>query len=170
MSCYAVWFCIRMLGDLIVRGLRACLMKPVLFNVLRLNPLISFLMKSKWSIGIALKTEYGKSTAVIIFRSEEGQSPRAIALQLNELLRGMVLYSDAWGFDSSWIARLFDEAGLIQRFKVESINKLFNEEQMEHWNRTKDRVWKEHGSNYRHRAAQDVSVIQETYNRIAKLV
>lgn len=100
---------------------------------------------------------------------EEGQSPRAIALQLNELLRGMVLYSDAWGFDSSWIARLFDEASLIQRFKVESINKLFNEEQMEHWNRTKDQVWKEHGSNYRHRAAQDVSVIQETYNRIAKL-
>lgn len=100
---------------------------------------------------------------------EEGQSPRAIALQLNELLKGMVLYSDAWGFDSSWVARLFDEAGLVQRFKVESINKLFNEAQMEHWNYIKEQVWLEHGNNYRHRAAQDVSVLQETFNRIAQL-
>lgn len=100
---------------------------------------------------------------------DEGLSPRAIALQLNDLLRGMVLYSDAWGFDSSWVARLFDEAGLVQRFKVESINKLFNEAQMEHWNYIKEEVWQEHGNNHRHRAAQDVSVLQETYNRIAKL-
>ena len=97
---------------------------------------------------------------------EEGLSPRAIALQLNELLRGMVMYSDAWGFDSSWIARLFDEAGLVQRFKVESINKLFSEDQMEHWNRIKDQVWSERGTNHRHRAAQDVSVIQETFKRV----
>ena len=100
---------------------------------------------------------------------EEGEPAHTIALQLNELLRGMTLYSDAWGFDSSWIARLFDEAGFVQRFKVESINKLFNEEQMEHWNRIKDQVWTEHGSTHRHRAAQDVSVIQETFNRVTQI-
>lgn len=100
---------------------------------------------------------------------KEGQSVETIALQLNDLLRGMVLYSDAWGFDSSWVARLFDEAGFVQRFRVESINKLLNETQMEHWTRTKEQVWSEFGINYRHRAAQDVSVLQETYKRIEKL-
>lgn len=98
--------------------------------------------------------------------NSEGQNPRAVAIQLNELLRGKTLYSDAWGFDSSWLAKLFDEAGLIQRFKIDSINKLLSEEQMERWSEAKDEVWLERGKKNRHRAASDVVVIQETYLRV----
>ena len=76
---------------------------------------------------------------------------------------------DPTGWYGMKIARLFDEAGFVQRFRVESINKLLNETQMEHWTRTKEQVWSEFGINYRHRAAQDVSVLQETYRRIEKL-
>lgn len=99
---------------------------------------------------------------------EKGESPRAIAIKMNELLSGQVLYSDAWGFDSSWLAKLFDEAGLIQRFRIESINKLLTEEQMEVWNEIKDLVWQEKGIKTRHRAASDVRVLQETYCRVVQ--
>lgn len=97
---------------------------------------------------------------------KEGKSPREIALILNEMLRGQTLYSDAWGFDSSWLGKLFDEAGLVQRFRMESINKLLNEEQMEAWSHTKDEIWQERGTRTRHRAASDVLVLQETFLRV----
>ena len=97
---------------------------------------------------------------------DEGETPRQVAQQLNTLLRGKILYSDAWGFDSSWLGKLFDEAGIVQRFRVETINKLLSETQMEHWNRIKDQVWNERGVSTRHRAASDVTVLQETFKRI----
>ncbi len=98
----------------------------------------------------------------------EGMSIEEIALKLNELLRGQTLYSDAWSFDSSWIGRLFDSAGIVQRFRIETINKLLKPEQVEHWHPTKEAVLTELGLKA-HRAAIDVQVLQETYLRISKL-
>ena len=98
----------------------------------------------------------------------EGMSIEEIALKLNELLRGQILYSDAWSFDSSWIGRLFDSAGIVQRFRIETINKLLKPEQVEFWHPTKEAVLKELGLKA-HRAAIDVQVLQETYVRISKL-
>ena len=95
----------------------------------------------------------------------EGMSIEEIALKLNEILRGQTLYSDAWSFDSSWIGRLFDEAELVQRFRIETINKLLDYEQMESWQGTKESLWEELEVN-RHRAANDVKVLQETFRRV----
>ena len=41
-----------------------------------------------------------------------GQPVRQVAEQLNELLLYKIVYSDAWGHDQSWLALLFDAAGL----------------------------------------------------------
>ena len=98
----------------------------------------------------------------------EGMSIEDIALKLNELLRGKTLYSDAWGFDSSWIGRLFDSAGIVQRFRLDTINKLLKPEQVEFWHPTKEAVLQELGLKA-HRAAIDVQVLQETYVRIARM-
>lgn len=95
----------------------------------------------------------------------EGCSPREVALRLNDALRGKTLYSDAWSFDTSWLGRLFNEAELIQRFRLETINRLLSPEQMEAWHDTKKSLWCEMGIN-RHRAANDVRVLQETYLRV----
>jgi|TARA_B100000749_G_C18398643_1_gene453674 hypothetical protein len=96
---------------------------------------------------------------------EEGMTPREVALKMNEILRGKTLYSDAWSFDSSWMGRLFDEAELVQRFRIETINKLLTAEQMEAWHDTKKSLW--HTMNIeRHRAANDVQVLQETFLRV----
>ena len=98
---------------------------------------------------------------------EEGSTPREIALLLNEKLRGQTLYSDAWSFDSSWIGRLFDEAELVQRFRIETINKLLEPAEMERWHDTKKSLWNDFGLE-RHRAANDVRVLQETFQRVTK--
>mgnify|MGYP007000051357 len=79
---------------------------------------------------------------------------REVALLLNEKLRGQTLYSDAWSFDSSWIGRLFDEAELVQRFRIETINKLLEPAEMERWHDTKKSLWSDFGLE-RHRAAND---------------
>ncbi|MBE0483514.1 MAG: hypothetical protein IBX52_08450 [Bacterioplanes sp.] len=96
---------------------------------------------------------------------QEGLTPRETALKLNQLLHGKVLYSDAWSFDSSWIGRIFDEADLVQRFRIDTINSLLSPEQMEQWHATKKSLWHELGID-RHRAANDVQVLQETYQRL----
>ncbi|MEC8443600.1 MAG: hypothetical protein VXZ05_05305 [Pseudomonadota bacterium] len=96
----------------------------------------------------------------------DGLSVRDVALLLNEHLFGKTLYSDAWSFDSSWIGRLFDEADLVQRFRIETINKRLSMEEMERWADTKADLWDELAVN-RHRAANDVRVLQETFLRVA---
>ena len=98
---------------------------------------------------------------------EDGLTAREIALKMNELLRGKTLYSDAWSFDSSWIGRLFDEAELVQRFRIETVNKLLSQEQMEAWHDTKQHLWDELDVG-RHRAANDVKVLQETFIRVTE--
>lgn len=96
---------------------------------------------------------------------KEGHSAREVAIALNELLRGQTLYSDAWSFDSSWVGRLYDEAEIVQRFRMDTINKLLNEEQMMAWDVMKKQVISDLGMDM-HRAANDVKVLQETYKRI----
>jgi hypothetical protein len=100
--------------------------------------------------------------------SSEGVCIEDIALKLNEILVGKTLYSDAWSFDSSWIGRLFDSAGIVQRFRIETINKLLKPEQIEFWHPTKETVLEELGLKA-HRAGIDVQVLQETYLRIASM-
>jgi len=99
---------------------------------------------------------------------EHGKTPREVAMQLNDLLKGQVLFSDAWSFDSSWIGRLFDEAGLVQRFKIDTLNRLLTEEEMTRWSDTKDAIIAELGLPL-HRAANDVEILKATFKRVKGL-
>ena len=95
----------------------------------------------------------------------EGKTPREVALFLNELLKGQVLFSDAWSFDSSWIGRLFDEADLVQRFKIDTLNRLLTEDEMARWSDTKDATIESLGLPL-HRAANDVKILRATFEKI----
>ena len=95
----------------------------------------------------------------------EGMSIEDIALKLNDMLRGQTLYSDAWSFDSSWLGRLYDEAEIVQRFKVDTLMRLLNEDELARWSDTKDAVAQELELDL-HRAANDVQVLSETFKRI----
>ena len=99
------------------------------------------------------------------YLQEHGKTPREVAIFLNDLCSGLTLYSDAWSFDSSWLGRLFDEAEIIQRFKLDTLTRLLSEDDMSVWSDTKDAMVKQLGLEM-HRAANDVMLLRETYKKI----
>ncbi|SFX29046.1 hypothetical protein [Marinospirillum alkaliphilum] len=98
----------------------------------------------------------------------EGLPPVEVADWLNTELRGLTVFSDSWGFDSSWIALLFDEAERLQMFRVETLNKLLSEKQLVDWGKTKQQVLEELNL-VRHRAADDAFMLQRTLRRVLKV-
>ena len=56
-----------------------------------------------------------------------GRSPQAVARMLNDDLAGQTVYCDGWAHDYPWLAALFDEAGLLPDFKLESVRRLLDE-------------------------------------------
>jgi len=95
----------------------------------------------------------------------QGGEPVAVARELNELLAGQTVYSDGWGADRSWLARLFDEAGLPQRFRLDSIYGLLDEQELSAWPQRRDQVSQWTGL-VPHRAGTDALLIQHTYLHI----
>jgi len=85
-----------------------------------------------------------------------------IAQTLNRDLNGKVLYSDAWGNDSSWLGLLFDAADKPMQFRINTIRSILTEEQAALWHETKERVI-ETSSLKRHRASSDAAILQKTY-------
>ncbi|WP_342769746.1 hypothetical protein [Marinospirillum perlucidum] len=97
---------------------------------------------------------------------EEGLSAREVALWLNEELQGETVYSDSWGFDSSWLALLFHHAGCMQRFRIDTLNKLLSEKQLAAWGQIKQQVLDDLHL-VRHRAADDAYMLQRTFRMTA---
>ena len=97
-----------------------------------------------------------------------GQSSLEVAKQLNQWLTGELVYSDAWGNDSSWLALLFDCAGIPQQFKLESLRRLLSEQQVEHWHVVKDQIIAENNFS-RHRASTDALILQKTFCQTADM-
>lgn len=96
---------------------------------------------------------------------EQGKTVREVAIFLNDLCRGQTLYSDAWSFDSSWLGRLFDEAEIVQRFKLDTLMRLLTESELARWSDTKDAMAKVLALEL-HRAANDVQLLSETFKKI----
>lgn len=92
----------------------------------------------------------------------EGQSPRHVADELNELLAGQTVYSDGWGVDRTWLSLLFYEANVLQGFKLDSIYGLLTESQWENWSKQRDEVLQLTGM-IPHRAGTDALIIQKTF-------
>ena len=97
-----------------------------------------------------------------------GRPVTEVAACLNELLAGAVVYTDAWGMDSSWVALLFERARQRQGFRLEAIAGLLDDEQKAVWADCKLRVRAEM-SLTRHRASADALVIQQALTRTNRL-
>jgi hypothetical protein len=94
----------------------------------------------------------------------QGHDVRDIARLLNDQLQGLDVYSDAWGNDQTWIARLFDAAEQRQLFRVRHLRQLMTDEQVHAWDRVKSQVTTEMGL-ARHRASMDARILQTTFTR-----
>lgn len=91
-----------------------------------------------------------------------GLAPEIVARKLNDLLAGRVIYTDAWGVDSSWLGLLHERAQIPARYRLESLSTLLDEAQREHWGELKARARHELGMT-RHRASADALVLQHAY-------
>lgn len=92
-----------------------------------------------------------------------GTSGVEMCHELNEFLSGQTAYSDGWVVDSPWVIKLFERAGVKMSFHLSSLEMILNENQMNLWHTTKDKVINKLQLK-RHRASNDALIIQQTFN------
>lgn len=92
-----------------------------------------------------------------------------VATGLNQLLGCNTVYSDAWGYDQSWIALLFDAAGMLPTFRIDHILSLMDEHQLSLWDDARAEVETKLALE-RHRASADAKIIQQTYLRTRQML
>ncbi len=93
---------------------------------------------------------------------KHGKRVGEVAAQLNDMLEGQTVYSDAWGNDMSWLSLLFHHADINQHFTIDSLHSLLSIEQQQMWDRTRQQVMDEFALT-RHRASSDARILQMTY-------
>tara|TARA_R110001592_G_C13159388_1_gene748791 strand:- start:1221 stop:1739 length:519 start_codon:yes stop_codon:yes gene_type:complete len=115
---------------------------------------------SSWNVDA--EKVHGIDRSILFIR---GKPIVEVAHWLNMNLQGETIYSDAWMNDMCWLGRLFDEAEVVQTFKLESLLSLLTEDEREQWAENYQQVLSE-TKLIRHRASTDAKLIQETYLRI----
>lgn len=88
-----------------------------------------------------------------------GLPAAAVCQRLNQDLRGLTVYSDAWNHDLCWLHRLFEAVGVAPSFRLESILTLLTEDEAQHWSTMLHAVHRDIAGT-RHRASTDAAVIQ----------
>jgi len=94
-----------------------------------------------------------------------GRPVNEVARLLNDRLRGQTLYTDAWGHDYAWLSALFEEAGVVPLFRLDSLRKLLTDDEAARWKRAKEQITGEF-SVARHRASVDAWLLQQTWLRL----
>jgi hypothetical protein len=97
-----------------------------------------------------------------------GRDPAEVCAQLDSALRGRTLYSDAWSYDHSWLHLLYDAAGRVPTFRLDSVRSLLDEDQVAAWHPTRDAVRREIDG-ARHRASVDALIVQVALCRIKRI-
>jgi len=100
--------------------------------------------------------------------SAHGRPLADVARELNLKAAGLTLFTDAWGNDYPWLAKLFDAADLPMRFTIESSRKLLDETEVGRWHEAKRQVIAEMNLK-RHRASSDAKILQHTLLRVKGL-
>lgn len=88
-----------------------------------------------------------------------GRDAVDVARSLNHDLAGLTVYCDGWAHDYSWLAALFEEAGLSPAFKLESVGALLEEAELHRLDAARRDVVAQLGLK-RHRASNDARILQ----------
>lgn len=94
-----------------------------------------------------------------------GKPVKEVALWLNDQLRGLTVYTDAWGHDYAWLATLYDAADMNPTFTLEHLVSITPECGADRWKEAHSEVAQELGLK-RHRASNDALMLQRTWLRI----
>jgi hypothetical protein len=97
---------------------------------------------------------------------KHGRAPADVAQALNFDLQGHVVYCDGWAHDYTWLGALFEEAGQLPGFKLESIQCLLDESQRAQLKQACTWALLDLGVE-RHRASNDARVLQRAVAHLA---
>jgi DNA polymerase III epsilon subunit-like protein len=92
---------------------------------------------------------------------DHGRKACEIAQLLNERLRGLVVYSDAWAHDYTWLNKLYEAADMHPSYRLENLRALLSDDEASRWHDLKLSIagklpWA------RHRASNDARLLQMT--------
>ncbi len=101
---------------------------------------------------------HGISRATLM---RHGKPAQWVAEQLNQLLWGQTVCSDAWAHDSSWIGKLYDAVDSHPRFRITTLRDQLSDDQLKFWQQARNELTRVHQQ--RHRASTDARLIQQTF-------
>lgn len=97
-----------------------------------------------------------------------GRDAALVVHELNELLGGQTIYSDGWAHDYTWLAKLYNDVGETQAFRLDTLRSLLSEEEAAVWHDTKQAISREVRLE-RHRASSDAKLLQLTLLQVRTL-
>lgn len=97
---------------------------------------------------------------------QHGRAVVEVARKLNDDLGGRTVYCDGWAHDYAWLGLLFEEARLLPRFKLESVNRLLDEARLARLDAERQQAFVALGIS-RHRASSDARALQWALERLA---
>ena len=97
---------------------------------------------------------------------QHGRPVAEVARRLNDDLAGRTVYCDGWAHDYTWLGLLFEEAGLVPRFKLESVNHLLDDARLARLDAERQRAFGALGIR-RHRASSDARALQWALEQLA---
>lgn len=97
--------------------------------------------------------------------ARHGREPEWVAQEINTRLAGQTVYCDGWAHDYSWLAKLFEQVGMLPRFRLEDLRRLLDEDQARRWQDVVQQVRAE-AQLRRHRASADAKVLQLALQRV----
>ena len=97
---------------------------------------------------------------------QHGRPADEIARRLNDDLGGRTVYCDGWAHDYAWLGLLFEVAGLVPRFKLESVKRLLDDAGLARLDAERRLAFATLGIG-RHRASTDARALQWALERLA---
>lgn len=97
-----------------------------------------------------------------------GRPAAEVAAMLNADLAGLTVYCDGWAHDYAWLGALFEEAGQVPAFKLESVRRLVDAEQLPRLDQAQRSARQILGLN-RHRASADARALQHALGALGAL-
>ena len=97
---------------------------------------------------------------------QHGRPLQEVAQRLNDdLVGGRTAYCDGWAHDYTWLGALFEAASLVPRFRLESVNKLLDEQHLARLDGLRSQAFTTLGI-ARHRASSDARALQWALDRL----
>ena len=94
-----------------------------------------------------------------------GRPPVEVAALLNQHLAGATIYCDSWAHDYTWLALLFEEAGMQPAFHLRHLHELLDEAAAARWDHACADIRNSLHID-RHRASSDARVLQLALERV----